>query len=260
MVSHLAKDLCDQNRDASRLLQGDTSRFSKMPSCGSVGRMDDENIDDPFSIGLRVVMAARGIKPAPLATAAGLGNSAVRDLFRKGASPKLSTASALAEQLGLSIDQVIDAGRVGHGHSRTPQNATELVPVYNVAASAGPGSITDWEEEIVEKLAFPPGYLRRLTSVDPIHLAIISVKGRSMEPTLREDDVVMIDTSKRDLSYEGIFVIRDGGNSMLVKRISRATRRGYILLVSDNRDHPPVERSLEDIEVIGKVVWAGVKM
>lgn len=260
MVSHLAKDLFDQNRDASRLLQGDTSRFSNKLACGSVGVMNDENIDDPFSLGLRVVMEARGIKPAPLATAAGLGNSAVRDLFRKGASPKLTTASALADQLGLTIAQVIEAGRVGHIPSDISLVGSDLVPVYNVTASAGPGAILDWEEEIVEKLAFPSGYLRRLTSVDPIHLAIISVKGRSMEPTLREDDVVMIDTSKRDLSYEGVFVIRDGGNSMLVKRISRASRRGYILLVSDNRDHPPVERSLEDIEVIGKVVWAGVKM
>jgi phage repressor protein C with HTH and peptisase S24 domain len=136
----------------------------------------------------------------------------------------------------------------------------ELVPVYNVAASAGPGALIDWHEEVVERLAFPPGYLRHITSANPKYLAIISVKGRSMEPTLREDDVVMIDTAKRDLSFEGIFVIRDGGQSMLVKRISRASRRGFVMLVSDNRDHPPVERALDDIEVIGKVIWAGVKM
>jgi hypothetical protein len=73
--------------------------------------------------------------------------------------------------------------------------------------------LIDWHEEVVERLAFPPGYLRHITSANPKYLAIISVKGRSMEPTLREDDVVMIDTAKRDLSFEGIFVIRDGGQS-----------------------------------------------
>lgn len=222
--------------------------------------MNDGNIDDPFSLGLRVVMEARGIKPAPLATAAGLGNSAVRDLFRKGASPKVSTARALAGQLGLSIDEIIEAGRFGHIRDGALQVGSDLVPVYNVAASAGPGAIIDWEEEIAEKLAFPPGYLRKITSVDPKHLVIISVKGRSMEPTLREDDVVMVDTSKRDTSYPAIYVVRDGDGAMLVKRATMATRQGYVNLKSDNEEFPSVERPLSEVTVIGKVVWAGVKM
>ena len=47
---------------------------------------------------------------------------------------------------------------------------------------------------------------------------------------------------------------------MLVERISRASRQGFVTVVSDNKAFPDVERALEDIEVIGKVVWAGVKM
>lgn len=172
--------------------------------------------------------------------------------------------SAVLSRHGVDPREVMALAGVGVPSGSIPEDAVgqqqDLVPVYNVAASAGPGAMVDWEEEVVERLAFPQGYLRHITSVNPIHLKIISVKGRSMEPTLREDDVVMIDVSKRDLSYEGIFVIQDGGHSMLVKRISRASRKGFVMLVSDNRDHPPVERALEDIAVIGKVVWAGVKM
>lgn len=140
----------------------------------------------------------------------------------------------------------------------TPLADDDLVPVYNVAASAGYGALVD-AEEVVDRLAFPPGYLRRITSANPANLAIISVKGKSMEPTLSDDDIVMIDVSKRDLSYDGLFVVRDNGDGLLVKRITRGPRRGTILMVSDNPQYPNQERDMSDIEVVGKVLWKGVK-
>jgi phage repressor protein C with HTH and peptisase S24 domain len=220
--------------------------------------MIDDEIDDPFALGLRVVMEERGIKPAPLAVAAGLGNSAVRDLFRKGASPKVSTAKALAAQLGLSIDDVIEAGRAGTSPSGPGSSPTDLVPIYNVSASAGYGANID-SEMVVDRLSFPPGYLRKITSSNPQNLAIIGVKGKSMEPTLSDDDIVMVDMTKRDLSYDGLFVIRDDGAGLLVKRISRGPRRGTVLMVSDNPQYPNQEREFSEIEVVGKVIWKGVR-
>jgi phage repressor protein C with HTH and peptisase S24 domain len=208
--------------------------------------MNDESFRD------RVIAAAksRGWSMRDLSRESGVTYDVVRELHRRNGTTRAENAEKLASALGLNAASV----------PALDGEPSDLVPVYNVAASAGPGALIDWHEEVVERLAFPPGYLRHVTSANPKYLAIISVKGRSMEPTLREDDVVMIDTAKRDLSFEGIFVIRDGGQSMLVKRISRASRRGFVMLVSDNRDHPPVERALDDIEVIGKVIWAGVKM
>lgn len=134
----------------------------------------------------------------------------------------------------------------------------DLVNVYNVEASAGGGAVVD-DESVAYQLSFPPGYLRSITSANPRDLAIISVKGKSMEPTLADNDVVMIDTTKRDLSFDGLFVLRDGGASLLVKRVSRGRRRGTVVLVSDNPAYPPAERDVEDVEIIGKVVWRGVR-
>lgn len=144
----------------------------------------------------------------------------------------------------------------GHGRARSPE---DLVSVYDVSASAGHGAVVE-AEEVVARLSFPPGYLRKITGANPRDLAIISVKGDSMMPTLSHGDVVMVDTGKRDLSFDGIFVIRDGGASLLVKRIGRGSRRGTVILISDNRTYPPIERSTEEIEVVGKVVWMGVKV
>lgn len=141
----------------------------------------------------------------------------------------------------------------------TLEGQDDLVPIYNVYASAGMGALVADPEEIIDQLSFPPGYLRRITSGNPRDLAIIATKGDSMTPTLSDNDVVMIDTTKRDLSFDGLFVLRDGGASLLVKRIGRGSRRGTVMLISDNKSYPPSERDVSEIEVIGKVVWRGVK-
>lgn len=139
-------------------------------------------------------------------------------------------------------------------------NGTQLVPIYNVEAGAGKAARVS-EDYQVASLCFPAGYLQRVTRAQHRNLAVISVKGDSMVPTLNDDDIVMTDTSKRDLSYDGLFVIRDNGDALLIKRIGRATRSHHVTVISDNRDHyPPVERALGDIEVIGKVIWKGGKV
>jgi phage repressor protein C with HTH and peptisase S24 domain len=136
-----------------------------------------------------------------------------------------------------------------------------MIPVYDVQASAGDGMMV-LTEDAAYMLEFPRGYLQYITKgANPTHLAIIGVRGDSMLPTLADDDIVMLDRSKRDLSQDGLFVIRDNGDALLVKRIGRARTPGHVTVISDNRSlYDPVEKSLDDIEVIGRVIWAGGKV
>lgn len=167
-------------------------------------------------------------------------------------------ADALAER-GIPRSEVMELAGLPPG-SHADETEDDLVPIYNVQASAGDGAVVLYEDA-VGKLAFPPGYLAYLTTTSPKNLRIISVKGDSMFPTLNDDDIVMVDVSKRDLSYDGIFVIRDNGDALLVKRIGRASQTGRVTIISDNRSvYPSVERSLSEIEVIGRVIWAAGKI
>jgi phage repressor protein C with HTH and peptisase S24 domain len=140
----------------------------------------------------------------------------------------------------------------------SPADGSSLVPVYDVAASAGDGALVDYEG-VAYSLAFPQDYLKRITSSSPKHLTIISVKGDSMEPTLSDDDIVMLDMSKTSLGYEGLFVIRIY-DVLHVKRLSHS-RPGYVLVISDNKNmYPQREYSTENVQVVGKVLWAGGKV
>lgn len=133
-----------------------------------------------------------------------------------------------------------------------------LVAIYDVQASAGPGTYVE-HEPVVERLAFPPNYLSTITSTNPQHLAIISVKGNSMLPTLKDGDVVMLDTSKRHLGYDGMFVLQIEG-VLHVKRIGRTGQPGHVVIRSDNEvESPPYEVRIEDVSVVGRVLWSGRK-
>lgn len=133
-----------------------------------------------------------------------------------------------------------------------------MVPVYDVQASAGFGALIDYEEQ-THSLAFPPDYLRKLTGGSVKNLVIISVKGDSMEPTLLDDDIVLVDRSKTHIGYEGMFVLQHN-DTLLVKRSGMAARSGFVTLISDNKSYPPIEASLTELKVVGKVLWYGRKV
>lgn len=171
-------------------------------------------------------------------------------------------AAKYARAFGVSPEWILfgkdDAPtRVEHGEA-VPDNA-KMVPVYDVAASAGHGALVDYEATAYS-LAFPPEYLSRLTSSAPKNLAIISVKGESMEPTLLDDDIVLLDASKTNLSYDGLFVLRFG-DTLHVKRVGRSAKKDHVSIISDNRDlYPALEVSVGDVEAVGKVLWYGRKV
>lgn len=154
----------------------------------------------------------------------------------------------------MELAGIVAPVRVENGTLAPP--SAQLVPVFDVAASAGHGAISDYES-IAYSMAFPSGYLQKLTRTDPRNLAIISVKGDSMIPTLMDDDVVMVDTSKRSVDFDGLFVFRFG-DALHIKRVTRGKRRDTFIAISDNRAlYDPVEYQAGDVDVIGRVIWYG---
>lgn len=140
-----------------------------------------------------------------------------------------------------------------------PPNARNLVPVYDVSASAGHGALIGYES-VAYSLAFPPEYLQRITTSNPSNLQIISVKGDSMEPVLKDEDLVMLDRSKRNIGYDGMFVVRHL-DVLKVKRLRLSPTGDTIIMISHNSAlYPPEEWSTEDVEVIGRVIWHGHKV
>ena len=179
--------------------------------------------------------------------------------------PTSSTSAENAEKL-LRVLDIQGAASVTSSAAPVPTGETSLqpdlhtaVPVYDIAAAAGVGMIVPDYEAVADNLAFPSGYLRHITSTSPDHLAIISVTGASMAPTLNHDDLVMVDTTKKNIAYDGMFVIRHE-DLLKVKRLRWGRGKASIVIRSDNmRDFPEEDADPMDIEIVGRVIWTGKK-
>ena len=89
-------------------------------------------------------------------------------------------------------------------------------------------------------------------------LAVISVKGDSMEGVLNDGDTLLInlaETTPRD----GLYVLRINDN-LLVKRV-QLMPGGRVNVISANEAYPSFEVDLQQaengVQMIGKVVWFG---
>lgn len=149
-------------------------------------------------------------------------------------------------------DALPDPGR----HERAP--GMVKVPVYDVEASAGHGALIHAEEQ-VDEMAFATGFVRSITASDPASLAIIRVKGDSMEPTMLDGDKVLVDRSKTSLDFDGIYVLRYG-QALHVKRVGRHRRRGWVTITSDNDQYREIEAEYSDVDIVGRVLWFGRKV
>ena len=89
---------------------------------------------------LRALMAERRIKPAPLARAAGLNESAVRDILRgRSQNPGLLTLTRIAGALKVTTAELTDpalSGSLGHLRETAPQMAEELSALAAAFAAA----------------------------------------------------------------------------------------------------------------------------
>jgi phage repressor protein C with HTH and peptisase S24 domain len=125
-------------------------------------------------------------------------------------------------------------------------------------AAAGGGSL-ETGERVVGYYAFRRDWLAgkgRLSS-----LRLLRVTGESMQPTLQDEDVVLVDLSQRDILAGKIYAVRMD-DEMVVKRLEK--KPGRLVLVSDNRAlYEPLEISLGEytnVEVLGRVIWMAREM
>lgn len=88
-------------------------------------------------------------------------------------------------------------------------------------------------------------------------LVLIEARGDSMDPTVADGDIVLIDRSKKQVAAGTIYALRTK-NAVMVKRLQPigATR---IKVMSDNKLYESYEIDLEseDMEIIGQVIWIG---
>lgn len=195
---------------------------------------------------IRTALRRPGKSQAGLARALGRDPSAVTKLLQ--GSRQLKAAEIAKVQAYLAAQPEATA--------RPDWEAEfQLVPVYDIRASAGAGSLTEDGEPIYFHM-FRRQWLDRMT-VSPGQLSVVQVSGDSMWDTLHDGDHVLLDRSQQNIRREGLYVIRID-EMLQIKRISMHPVSKLVTIKSDNPSYPTYDGvSPGDLNVVGRVVWIG---
>jgi phage repressor protein C with HTH and peptisase S24 domain len=188
--------------------------------------------------------------PQELITRIGRSSSFWSDRLRGTKTIGAELAREIEEKLGMpkySLD----------GDDET----SDFVPVgrLNVEVGAGPGRLVTIVEE-VGKLHFRRDFLRS-AGVSGTNAAIVEVVGTSMEPTIRDGAVLLINRADKEPRAGHIYAFSWDGE-MLVKRFMK--KDGVWIATSDNPDkeeNPDIllDGSAHSV-VQGRAIWMGAKL
>lgn len=134
----------------------------------------------------------------------------------------------------------------------------DFVPKALARLNAGGGSVVMSEENGGERYAFRRDWLRGV-STGRTNVLLVDVEGDSMEPTIRNGATVMVDRGRTEIQGGNIYAIGID-DTIVVKRLELLPGN-KIRISSDNKsDYQPYVARLEDIRVIGRIIWVGTTL
>jgi len=162
---------------------------------------------------------------------------------------KGSTIKAFAKKMRISPDKLL--GHLTTEYSDFTRDDLAFIPVFDIEAAAGAGS---YAGDIVQIVGLEKMWLRKEYGATD-SLEGIRVSGDSMEPTLFDGDVVLVDRNDA-MPKDGVYVLRIEDN-LFVKRLSRLPNN-KIEVISDNPSYSKYAIDLKkpptNFQVIGRVL------
>ncbi|WP_354624873.1 S24 family peptidase [Psychromonas sp. MME2] len=198
-----------------------------------------------------------------LALKAGVSPTALRKYIDGESTPNLERLIAIANAGGVSVQWLATgeevAERVEYLEAPTVGEPSDfddfvLIPGYSVQVSAGFGSVGNDEKIPTRHLAFRKKWLQ-YKGFKPQDLIALWAKGDSMEPSIGDNNTLIVHTAENKPVDGNIYIFRLE-DQLVVKRV-QVNLFGSYLLISDNSHYPPMEikkADMEQFDVIGKVV------
>ncbi|MCJ2050865.1 helix-turn-helix transcriptional regulator [Methylobacterium sp. J-070] len=188
-----------------------------------------------------------------------------RYLAAKSEAPSL-TLARLARACGTSVDALLTGAeaapalRPARANGRGEHGGDDLVrvPFLGVRASAGQGRASLPAETAADAhFLFSRAWLRSL-GVAPDRAELLRAQGDSMDPTLQDGDLMLVDRGFGEPVHGKIYALVVDG-LVLVKRVNFLAGGGMIL-ISDNDRYPSetIRRdAVADLSFQGRVAWYG---
>lgn len=211
---------------------------------------------------LKLAMEDAGLDQPALAKKAGCTQGAVSQILL-GHTVRSKFLPDIARALGVSVDWLSgdsDERDPGAPSARSVADHFDLAMVreLELGYSMGGGSIFDaYEQRGV--VPFQRDWLRSMMAGSFDDLFVARGEGDSMQPTLLDGDIVLIDTAQKDIRKQDRIWAVAYGELGMIKRIRRQPGGKY-LIMSDNPAVQPFDAVDDEMYVIGRVIWIGRRM
>lgn len=217
-----------------------------------------------MSLGDRIAMLMdeQDVSQAELARRVGLSQPTIHALI-KGGSQGSKHLHKIARALNTSThflagetdDPAANAVPVPTPQSIADQLDLTLVPQLELGYSMGGGSVfNDYRHTGFR--AFDRGWLKSIARGAFSDLFVARGEGDSMQPTLMDEDMVLIDTSQKFIHQQDRIWAISYGDLGMIKRVRRLATGAY-RIISDNQNIKPFDVVDEEMHVVGRVVWIG---
>jgi DNA-binding transcriptional regulator YdaS (Cro superfamily) len=151
----------------------------------------------------------------------------------------------------------------GERRDLAPQKM-EIIKQVDVRAGAGGGGFPYFEDlgdmisgdVVSEEWGIPSKFVRNeLRAQSSTNVMLVEIRGDSMFPTLSHGDRAFVDTSHKQPSPPGVYAVWDGFG-LVAKRIEiiPLTEPVRVRLVSDNKNHREYEVTLDEANIVGRII------
>lgn len=222
-----------------------------------------------MTVGDRITdrMKARELSQAELARRVGISQAAIWKLLNGGQGS--THIHRIARELGTTpayLTGETDDPSEGSLPMPTAEQLAEqlgvaLIPELELGYSMGGGSVfTEYEQKGV--VPFQREWLRPKMKGSFAELFVARGEGDSMQPTMLDGDIVVIDTAQKDVRQQDRIWALSYGDLGMIKRVRKLPgdgegSGGYDIL-SDNHEAVAPFRAYDgEMHIVGRVIWIG---
>lgn len=202
---------------------------------------------------LDALIRARGDDYASVSRLIGRNPTYVQQFIRRGVPRRLSEDDRKTLSAYFAVPEHVLGGpadRAGRAVAATTAGLRDEQDYVLIPALGSDG------DGVATALAFQARWARRLASGAIDALAVLTVTGETMAPTLTAGDAVIVDTADgAGALRDGLYALRTGGR-FDIRRLTVNPATGLVAVGSDNPCYPAWE-AIEParLDLAGRVVW-----
>jgi transcriptional regulator with XRE-family HTH domain len=207
---------------------------------------------------------------AAFAKRVGSAQANVSKWENEGRQPEAKPMGEMAVLAGVTVAEFSDVlwQPSGFAEPKQPPSLEDVaaehgwVLIDEIDLAFGMGATFLDSDRAPERLGLVPfaaDWIRDMYRGSITHLKVVRGRGDSMEPTIRDGDFVLIDTSRRRLDEQDVVWAVSYGELGMIRRL-RQMPGGGVQLMPDNSVVRPTEAYDGEMHIMGRVIWIGRRM